>query len=482
MKKNKKKALPSTTKRNKEVYMIAYAFIILFLGMCAFMICFIVNVDDSLLSNSYNNARIEEKAKKIIRGNILTSDHTVIATTKQEEGEEKRFYPYENMFAHAVGYRAKVSTGLEELASYYILESNASLEEKIEMEFLNQRAQGNHLVTTLDFQLQKTAYEALGDRKGAIVAIEPSTGKILAMVSKPDYNPNDIADILANIENYQGEDSFLLNRVTAGKYPPGSTFKLVTTLAYMRENPTDFESFHFLCEGSFTLNNLPTINCSENAVHGTLTLPQTLQRSCNCAFAFIGQALNNKTFMQLGKDLLFDSEINMHNTVFKSTLPITNESNEWDRMMASIGQGKTVMSPLHNLMITSAIVNNGIMMKPYLMDEVMDAKGNVVETFESEKLKQVMSKEEATVLREYMISVVSDGTGYLAQGENYQSGGKTGSAQYNNVQGETHAWFVGFAPAENPTIAVCVIVEGGGSGGLTAAPIAKQMFDAYLLR
>ena len=193
-----------------------------------------------IISSPYNK-RQDSYADRVIRGKILDRNGNVLAQTNvAEDGTETREYPYNNIFAHVVGYTAQGKSGLESVSNFELLTSNAFFVDKLKNEFQDKKNQGDNVVTTLDTNLQEAAYDALGSNKGAVVVMDPSTGKILAMVSKPDFDPNTVSQNWNELST--SEDSVLLNRATQGQYAPGSTFKLVTTLEFMREN-ADFDSY-----------------------------------------------------------------------------------------------------------------------------------------------------------------------------------------------------------------------------------------------
>ena len=197
--------------------------------------------------NSPYNTRQDTFSDRVVRGKILSADGQVLAQTNvAEDGTEERYYPFSNMFAHVIGYDTNGKSGLESEANFSLLSSHAFFLDQMKNQFLNQKNMGDTVVSTLDSRLQQTAYNALGDRRGAVVVLEASTGKILAEVSRPDFDPNTLSqnwDILVNDEN----DSSLLNRATNGAYPPGSTFKIVTALDYFRSKGT-FEGYSYLCQ------------------------------------------------------------------------------------------------------------------------------------------------------------------------------------------------------------------------------------------
>ncbi len=219
----------------------------------------------------------------------MSSDGEVLAQTNvSEDGTEERSYPYNNVFAHVVGYDSNGKSGLESEANFQLLSSHEFFLNQIRNEFMGTKNTGDTVVSTLNADLQTTAYNSLGDRRGAVVALEPSTGKILALVSKPDFDPNTISENWNTLVNDETNSS-LLNRATMGQYPPGSTFKVVTALDYFRTRGS-FNGFSFDCQGSITKEN-HTIQCYNGKVHGTEDFYTAFANSCNCAFAEIGTEL-----------------------------------------------------------------------------------------------------------------------------------------------------------------------------------------------
>ena len=330
------------------------------------------------------------------------------------------------------------------------------------------------MITSLNANLQVTAYQALGDRRGAVFVMEPSTGRILAMVSKPDFDPNTIADnwdYLIHDEN----DSSLLNRATNGAYPPGSTFKVVTALDYFRTYGS-LEGYSYLCEGSITVDD-HTIRCYGGTVHGQEDFYSAFAHSCNCAFADMGIGLGGGSLRNTAEDLLFNKALPL-DSYKTSTFSLDKNSVTPLVMQTSIGQGNTLVSPAHMAMITSAIANGGVLMKPTLIDEVINNSGESVSKTESSAYKRLMTGNEANLLGKLMKNVVDTGTATALSGRGYSVAGKTGSAEFDE-NGSSHSWFIGYSNIDDPDIALAVIVENGGTGSESAVPIAAQIFDAY---
>ena len=470
-KKKKKKS------RNRELWIVTYFFIFLMLIVIGNEIRFMYVESEEAINNSYN-PRQEILAQRNIRGMILTEDgETLAQTVRGEDGKETRIYPYSNLFSHVVGYSTKGKTGIEYLGNMSMLNSNASFGEKIQNEISAQKNIGDNVVTSLDVEVQKAAYEALGAYDGAIIVTEPDTGKIIAMVSKPDFDPNNIANIWNDVVN-DDNSSVLLNRATQGLYPPGSTFKIITSLAYYRQNNENVSGYHYQCNGSFTYNG-DRINCYHGSNHGSIDFQRSFEKSCNSSYANIGVSLDLGLLESTCEDLLFNQKLEVPYATATGSYVLGQSADSYDVMQTSIGQGKTQISPLQMNMITCSIANEGILMKPYLIDRVENYNGELVRKFEPEEYGRLMSVDESIFLSELMTGVVENGTATKLRGLAYTAAGKTGSAEFSADKADSHAWFTGFAPVDNPQVCVTIIVEGAGSGGEYAVPIAKRVFDAY---
>lgn len=461
-------------KKNREYSIVSGFFLLIFLSLIGY-VAYFNGVRSQDFINSPYNTRQDTFADRVVRGDIESSDGERLAYTEvYEDGTEVRCYPYGRMFAHSVGYDSNGKSGLESIGNFQLLSSHAFFIDQLKNQFRNQKNQGDTVVTTLDYTVQSAAYYALGDRNGAVIAIEPSTGKIRAMVSKPDFDPNTIA---ANWDTYVNDSgsSVLLNRATNGAYPPGSTFKIVTALSYFRQRGT-FEKFSFDCEGSITKED-HTIRCYGGSVHGNEDFYSAFASSCNTAFASIGVEIGGRALRETSESLLFNKKLpyfSSKSSVFsvdaKSPVPLL--------MQTSIGQGNTLVSPLHMAMIVSSVANHGVLMEPTLIDSVKNEEGQTVRRTRPQVYGRLMSNNEANLLDKLMRQVVSSGTASSLSGRSYGAAGKTGSAEYNE-SGASHSWFVGYCGGVNPDLVVAIIVEDGGTGSAAAVPIAGQVFDAY---
>ncbi len=426
---------------------------------------------DELVANGYNT-REDQNALRISRGSILAKDGSVLAETVTSSSGEVRNYPYGSLFDHIVGYSVRGKAGVEASGSRYLTESNINLRDKIMNELTDEKNPGDNIVTTLDVDLQKTASDALGSNQGSVVALDPESGEILAMVSKPGFDPNTIDEMWDTFNN-----SELYNRSSQGQYAPGSTFKVVTALAYMRQN-SDYENYTHTCTGSIQYGDL-TIKCAKGQVHGTVNFREAFAVSCNTAFVDMAMEMDAKGFQDTAEDLLFNTELPYDLESTTSSFPVTKDSSMGQQMMSAIGQAEVTSSPLHMAMIVSAIANDGMLMKPYVMEKVVSDEGDTIKEFGSEKYGQLMTIDEAAILAELMTDVVANGTGSKLQTDAYEVVGKTGTAEYNNDKDDTHSWFIGYAVKNGRKIAIAVIAEGAGSGSEVAVPIAKEIFDSF---
>lgn len=459
---------------NKEFAMVTYSFVTIFVLLIGYLVYFNVVRADEYVKNP-NNTRQDSYSKHVVRGAILDKDHNVLARTMTtEDGSEYREYPYGNLYAHTVGYSNPSKGGLESRMNLELLTSHSSVFDKVKREFREEKQVGDSVITTLDTRLQSAACDALGSLRGAVIVTEPSTGKILAMVSKPDYDPNTTATNWEALNS--SEDSVMLNRATKGLYVPGSTFKLVTSLAYMRNHP-DYDNYFYDCQGSIEHNGV-SISCYNNSAHGHVNLSDSLAYSCNTSFSNIGLELDVKDFHDTAKTLLFNQKLPGEFGTSKSSIGLTKNSTDGDKMMTAMGQGKLQVSPYHMSLITSAIANGGTLMKPYIVDSLVNDTGSVVKSYDPSVYKKLMSADEASYLKVSMTDVVDHGTAMNLGRNGYDVAGKTGTAEYSSDKEKNHSWFIGFTNPDNPEIAICVIIE-SADGAATASHVAGIVMDAY---
>ena len=293
------------------------------------------------------------------------------------------------------------------------------------------------------------------------------------MVSKPAYDPNTIA---ANWDTYTKDTTsgILVNRATQGLYPPGSTFKILTLLEYIKEND-DYAKFSYTCEGSVTEGDFK-LRCYDGKKHGKQTLKQAFANSCNSAFATIGLSLDINKYRALCEKALFNKDLPLNLPYSKSSFVLDSSSEKPQIMMTAMGQGETVVSPMHMTLIAAALANDGVAMTPYLVDHTENDAGITVTTYGSKKGATLFDKADCDTLKEYLRAVVTEGTGYDLKGTKYNVYGKTGTAEYSSDKTKSHSWFVGFSESEGADVAVCVIAENADG---VAPRITRSILDTY---
>ncbi len=474
MKKTNKKGFFNFKPGKINIYITLGVFVALFAMLVVYINIVYFRDSKELVSNSYNKQEVN-LMKKTLRGTIYSADGTILAYSKQNsDGSQTRVYPYGEIFSHAVGYSAFFKSGIEAEQNYYLISPADRLFDRVKKEVNGQMGVGYSVISTMNSKMQILADECLGDREGAVLVTDVKTGKILALVSHPGFDPGTIEE---DWDRISGTGStVLLNRVTQGNYPPGSVFKIFTAYEYYREGK-DFESYGFDCHGSFE-NNGNRISCFHGLAHGRLDFTQSFAKSCNSSFANIGTSLNNDDFRKGLSNLLFDTQL--PSGFYNQGISVSEYdiSTEFKKLQTSIGQGDTSVSPYHINLVTMAIANNGELMIPYIVDSIEDTNGTAVKKYHPESYGKLLTDDETAFLKELMRAVVTEGTGSTLKSDMYEAAGKTGSAEFNN-RGDSHGWFTGYAPADNPEIAVTVIVERGGTGSESAVPIAKQLFDLY---
>lgn len=434
----------------------------------------LVVFDGERISASSYNPRLNYIDDSVKRGNITDINHQIIAESVDNgDGTYSRKYPRARMAAHITGYSSMGKTGVEAAENFELQDVHNEVLQRIESVVAGSEVQGNDVVLTVDMDIQSVAGELLGDRKGAIVVMEPSTGRVLALQAYPDFDPNKVKENWESLKS--DEDSALVNRATQGLYPPGSTFKIVTALAAM-DYVSNWRDFTYQCTGEARFQD-KVIHCYNGKAHGTVDMEKAMAVSCNCYFAELGKQIDVNKLRKKAEALAFNESYGFDLAYNKSRFSLNKDSTESELVETSIGQGKTLVTPLYMAMLVSSVANDGIMMKPYIVDHVEYYNHKKTKTTVPQKLKQVCSAEAAKQLTEMMSEVVSSGTGGAAQVRGVTVAGKTGTAE--NSTGSDHSWFIGFAPAENPKVAVAVMLENTDRSG-KATPIAGKVIKAVL--
>lgn len=453
---------------------------LIFVFMIGYYAYFVVEESPKILNNTYNR-RIDTNSSTVVRGTIYSRSkkrlaYTDTKGTDNDLTDDTREYPYGKTFAHAIGITGHGKYGLEKMCNYDLLSSQTNALEKIINDFSNTPERGCDVYTTLSVSTQKAAYNSLEGYKGAAFVMDPDTGAILSMASKPSYDPYTIDDIWDDLVD-DPSDSRLVNRATQGKYIPGSIFKIVTTLEYMKENK-NYDDFKYYCNGKASFQNF-SIKCFDGTAHYNEDLKDSFAHSCNSAFSTIGNELNIPKFRKTAKQLLFNQPLPLEMDYNESVFPLTKKSTQFDITQTSIGQGKTTVTPAHMAMIASAIANNGVLMKPYIIKYVENSSGSIVKDTEQTEYKRLMTKSEAKQLQEYMSAVCDYGTAKVLGYADYEAYGKTGTAELDKND-HINSWFVGYAKKGKKKVAVAVVLENLPQGSNSATNCAKEIFDAYL--
>jgi peptidoglycan glycosyltransferase len=450
------------------------------------------------LNDNPNNTRDILRDFSQPRGDVVTSDGVVIARSvpSGDRFEYQREFPEGNLFAHVTGYFSFTlgSSGVErtyndELAGRTI---DLSLQELGDL-FVDERRVGN-LTLTVRADLQRLAAEQLGRREGSVVAIDPRSGDILAMVSYPRYDPNLLADHdtaaatrvseLLDLD----ENKPRLARAYQDRYFPGSTFKVVTATAGISKGDVTTDSPRYPTRSSYTPpgTTRPLRNFGGDSCGGALF--QILRQSCNTAFAQMGVETGPEAMIETAEAFGFNQDVPIDlSAPARSNFPTDFERNLPALAQSAIGQNEVSATPLQMAMVAAAVANGGEIMTPHVLRDVSDPDGNVVDTYDPEVWTRAMDEPTATLMREAMRGVVDSGTATRLDVPGFDVAGKTGTAQLGTDPARSHAWIIGFAgpEGEEPSIAVAVIIEGqpGASeqtGGRVAAPIAQALLAAYL--
>ena len=422
----------------------------------------------TIIANSYN-PRLNRSDPLLVRGEILDNAGNVLAQTVNGE----RQYPYGAACAHVTGYIGISKTGMEAGANYILESTPNKFLSTLASGFRGELPSGNSVALTVNAGLQQLAYDLIGNRNGAAVMIEPSTGRVLCMVSRPSFDPAGVADNWDALR--LDESSPLLNRATSGLYPPGSTFKLVTALAALRSGPA-YSGFTYTCTGELNQGN-KLLHCFDGKAHGEVDLASALAQSCNCYFAQLGLDMGAEALQKAAQSVGFGKPFSFPLGAAAPAFALTRDSSESAIMETAIGQGETLVTPLYLAMFTAAIANDGVLMQPYLLDHVVDPKGKASDYTIPTQLETLMTAAEAQALTELMQGVVESGTARAAQTDAFSIAAKTGTAE--NAAGADHSWIVAFAPADDPQVAVAVLLEQAGSSG-NAPVIAQQLLAAAL--
>lgn len=480
---------------NKPIRRVAMACLLLFVAV-------LINANVVQFANAKNlqnkpgNSRALYAQYDRKRGDIVTSTGVTIASSTPTNDAYKYLRTYSQALPYApiTGFYSIVygASDIEQTENSILAGTDDRLFVRQLTNLITGRTpQGGSVVLTVDPTLQEAAYKALAGRKGAVVALDPSTGAILALVSSPSYDPNllsshdekaikaEWAKLLADPNNP------MLDRALNQTYPPGSTFKLVTASAALSSgqyNPQSVIPAPTVLpypNSTKSLKNFAGETCGDGK---TTTLIDALTISCNTAFGNLGETLGQDALRRQAEAFGFNNSFSVPMKSATSVFPANLDAAQ--TIQSAIGQFNVRATPLQMAMIAACIANGGTLMKPYLVKQLVGPNLAVIDTTKPTPIRQAISAQVAAQLTQMMESVVDKGTGTTAQIPGVKVAGKTGTAE--NAEGKPpHAWFVSFAPADQPKIAIAVVVENGGgvndaTGAMVAAPIAKAVMTAAL--
>jgi penicillin-binding protein A len=477
---------------NKPIRRVAFIALLMFGLLLANGTYMMIFRQDSLAAQPQNR-RVRDAEFAQNRGAILAAGKTEIAKTvpSKDRFKYQRVYPDGELYATITGFYSydRASSGLERTYNAQLAGTDDALFVRRLVDMAtNKTPEGASVQTTIVPKIQKAAADALGNQKGAVVALDPKTGAVLALVTSPTFDPNDIAshDIEAAGKAYDrlasNSQHPLSNRAAREIYPPGSTFKLVTAAAALADGKTP----NSMVESPDRLR-LPGTRVflpnSTNCGGTKITITQALKVSCNTAFANLGLDVGEQKLREQAQLFGFDRRHLADLGGVASQFP--DKMNEAQLALSSIGQYDVAASPLQMAMVSAAIANDGVLMDPFVVSTVRSQDLKPIETHKPAELSTAMTPENAKDLQQMMGIVVSEGTGNNAQIPGVGVGGKTGTAQ-SDPKRKPFAWFTSFAPLDDPKIAVAVIVEDADiprndiAGGRLAAPIAKAVMEAAL--
>ena len=472
----------------KGLAVLLAAFILLGVYYCYILFFY----SDRWFANSYNpRVKLDAWEPKVIPGDIKDRNGKILATTIKEKRQnpdtkQKQVYYYRSYLgggeqaksiAHVVGFNdAKLGrSGVEALQVKYLMGYNNPFYEKVYQKIFLPQEVGNTLHLTIDSDLQQFIDKSLGKNKGSVAVMDAQTGEILAMVSHPTFNPN-------KLENVEGD--ILLNRATEGLYMPGSIFKVIVAVSAL-DNLENISSITFDCQGVVETGS-QSISCYGGEPHGQVDLSQAMTVSCNGYFVDIANKLGKEKLLKTAEALGFNQDFIFPDLkLVASRLPLKGNISEEKLGLISIGQGDVQVTPLHMAMVASAIANDGIMMEPRLVYEVVGRNGKIQEKLRSKIYRKSMSSENAKIIQAMMENVVDTGTGKGAAIKGRQVAGKTGTAEVYNGDSEirNNAWFIGYVAGNKSKIAVAVVIEdlpAGQTGGKLAAPLAGKILKKVL--
>jgi peptidoglycan glycosyltransferase len=448
---------------------------------------------DDLRDNPLNKRALLEQ-QRVARGAIIAGDGSTLARSiRRADDTYTRRYPQDGRFAQTVGYSYlnPGNAGLEREYNGELLGRDAGLDRALRR-LQGGEERGNDLRTALDPEAQQVALDGLAGRPGAVVALDPRSGRVKVAASIPSYNPNDLRGIRAQARLNRAEGAPLLNRVTAGLYPPGSTMKVVTAIAAIDSGAFTPGSIVDGDSGK-EISGVPLANAGGRD-YGPVDLTTALTNSVNTVWAQVGEKAGKRTMERYMERLGFydkaEVDLPADERLTSGTycredgelelVPATDDCVDIGR--AAIGQDVLLATPLQMAMVAASVANGGSLMRPVIATRALDDEGRTTMRNDPSELSRVMKPSTAAAVTQMMTRVVQEGSGTAAALSGIDVAGKTGTAERDIANNVTQPWFIGFAPADDPRVAVAVTVERtvGGFGGIVAAPIARAVMESLL--
>ncbi|HEX9094179.1 MAG TPA: FtsW/RodA/SpoVE family cell cycle protein [Coriobacteriia bacterium] len=438
------------------------------------------------LAADSRNTRNLEKELRGERGAITTRDGVVLAQSVPAAGLFRRTYPAGSLAAHLVGYYSPRygRAGLEAAMNETLAGRRAFADFADAMdEALGRPVAGNDVVLTVDSRVQKAAEATLKGHRGAVVVLDPRSGEVLALASSPAYEPSSVESRWAELSK-GGDAAPLVDRAIASLYPPGSTFKVVTLTAALSQGvatpSTVYPAPAVLEIGGGKVTNF------EGSGYGSATVRQATASSINTVFAQIADQLGAERLVAQARGFGLDKQTPFELDVIPSLMPAPESMTRWETAWAGVGQPVgagavkgPVVTPLQMALVAAGIANGGVVMRPHVVARTQDGSGRTIATTPEARFTTACDAETAATVRDLMVEVVRRGSGARAAVKGVTVAGKTGTAEVGKGV-QTHAWFIAFAPAEKPTMAMAIVLENAGIGGRVAAPAAKPVIEAAL--
>lgn len=462
-------------KYNGKIITVMVVICAMFLSLAVYLTYFTLFDANEVIENKYNK-RIREREESILRGSVYDNAGEVLAYSAMDGSRQKRYYPFGGRYAHVIGYNSVTydKSGLENSFNDILVKSDPLENISGFFDMDDEMEKGADLYLTINNALTAKAEKLMGKKQGAVVAIKPKTGEVLCMYSNPAFDPNESALEESFASLSQSENAPFLGRANQGLYPPGSTFKIITAAAALEAGVAE----KVLDEGSAVIDGYVVKNYNGKKL-GEIDITQGFAQSSNVMFASYGVQIGERRLKNVAERFGIGVKLDFDISTSKSLFSYDYAMGQTDLAACGIGQGKLLVTPLNMAMVAAGIANDGVIMEPYIVEKALYPSGRQAYATKPKVWKTAVSESVAGMIEDMMIECVETGTGTGARIDGVTVAGKTGTAE-NEESDKEHAWFVCYAPAENPEIAICVMQEYAGVTGASCAPIARELIAYYL--